>query len=450
MSELPIDRVVCGDAIELMREKIPDASIHAIVTDPPYGLEFMGEEWDTFQEKGQGKGWQIAGKPSLEKFDGRNDWHSKSRPAFRGHTIEHWRNYQQWTTTWAREALRVLKPGASMFVMGGTRTYHRMACGVEDAGFTVKDTLLWCYNSGFPKAQDLGKMIDRRAGAERDVIGKTSRHNSREFGRGTGDVDYGHYTGGVPDLTTPTTPLAREWEGWKVGGLKPSYEPIVWAVKPPEGAMIDNALKHGVGAVNVDACRIPFEDKDDAETAHNNALGPVERYKTHKMIYGGGRKSAGFQDTHSSQGRYPANMVRTDRFEDEYDRFYFVPKASRAERDEGLDDVDEKLFGQSGGARQALKKGQKEYLKNHIGLNVIKKVKNIHPTVKPIRLGEHLIKLVTRPGQTVADFFCGSGSFLIAARRLNRCYIGFDNNPEYIEIAKRRLAAVLKPLEAYE
>lgn len=471
MSALPIDQILCGDAAELSRGKLPDCSVHAMVTDPPYGLEFMGEEWDKFKVKDYGIS-GFLGKPLSQhkRFgrkgeEGTQDLKIKKDFEILPHFFKgDLQIYQKWTTAWATEALRILKPGASMLVMGGTRTYHRMACGVEDAGFQIKDCLAWCYNSGFPKAQDLGIMFDKqecrrrleqRLGRKptkaefkeawksfRKIVGrytapdgilrKAEEHTPHKE-IGISSQKWGFETSGYRNLTAPATNLARKWDGWKVGGLKPAYEPILFAVKPPEGSYTDNVLKYGVGAINVDGCRIPFEDEDDI---HGKNPHTIHKEEANYGIY---HPYSNKQFDVNKQGRYPANMIRTDRFHDGYDRFYFVPKASKSERELGLEDFD---------AKQVMNFGHKE----NPGRNAPKKSyphKNIHPTVKPVRLGEHLIRLVTRSGQIVADFFCGSGSFLVAARKLNRRYIGFDNKPDYAEIARHRLAAIPKPLEVY-
>lgn len=539
---LPINQVLCGDAAELMRG-LPDASIHAIVTDPPYGLEFMGEEWDKFKDEGIG-----ISKPGIYKcnlFDWKSPteyklpqqtltgnvkckkcskWKLSSNPCkcespeFPNIRLKSMEIYQSWTTAWAREALRVLLPGASMLVMGGTRTYHRMACGVEDAGFEVKDTILWCYNSGFPKAQDLGKLIDKRnernwrpevkdylnakrnekglsfnqineilgaatsgGGTASDLMGdkRFSKLPTRYIynklkvildlddrfdeliereeaerevvglGKGAGTEGNTFPLAHEFNLTAPATPLAREWDGWKVGGLKPSYEPIVWAIKPPEGSTTENVLKHGVGAINIDACRIPFEGDYKSGSWEGKQLSSIGY---------GGTEPTGFQTEMNERGRYPANMVRTDKFGDGYDRFYFVPKAERAERwfkCQICDVYQDGTHLRSHGPH-ALHchdcsidfpntEEEKEVHKNHrTESNIVS-----HPTVKPVALGEFLIKLVTREGQIVLDQFCGLGSFLVAARNSNRQYIGFDNGSEYYEIARRRLAAIPPPLEAF-
>ncbi len=436
MSELPIDQILCNDVVELAKE-FPDSSIHAIVTDPPYGLEFMGEEWDTPRKF---KRFGRSGEEGKQDLKVKKNFEILPR-FFKDDLIV----YQEWTTSWATEAFRVLKPGASMLVMGGTRTYHRMACGVEDAGFGIKDTVLWCYNSGFPKAQDLSKMIDKRLGkeSERKVIGK----ERIDVGMQSGHMHAGRPSKTIQvDITAPATDLAKRWDGWKVGGLKPSYEPILWAVKPPEGTVIDNVLEHGVGAINVDGCRIGNEK---VKRGRDGCQAPQ-----FDGIYNQGKRYNGFNaEGGYYQGRYPANMIRTDRFYDGHDRFYFIPKTDRGERwfkcevcgvcQEGthLGNHDDHALHCYDCDVNFPKKEQDAHGNHKTKSNII-----AHPTVKPVDLIEHLIKLVTRKGQIVADFFCGLGTTPVAARMLNRHYIGSDNNPDYIEIAKHRLAAIPKPL----
>lgn len=279
---------------------------------------------------------------------------------------------------------------------------------------------------------------------KRPVIGK-----DKNWGRASDSLGIG---GKNWDVTLPYSDLAKKWDGWKVGGLKPAYEPILWAVKPPEGSYIDNVLKHGVGAVNVDGCRIPFESEEDI---HGKNPHTIHKEEANYGIY---HPYSNKQFDVNEQGRYPANMIRTDRFHDGYDRFYFIPKASRGERwfkckvcavcQDGThrgDHDDHALHCHDCGVDFPNTEEGRETHKNHrTESNII-----AHPTVKPVSLGEHLIKLVTREGQIVVDFFCGLGSFSVAARHQNRHYIGFDNNPDYIEIARHRLTAIPRPLEAY-
>lgn len=510
MDKLPIDQLFCGDVVRLSKELLPDSSIHGISTDPPYGLEFMGEEWDKFRDGDKSRYFHRPDTETARGF-GAKDFGTPIKVLPRSPEGKALLVYQSWTTSWAREALRVLKPGASMLVMGGTRTHHRMMCGVEDAGFIIKDMLLHCYNSGFPKSQDLGKMLDKRNERNwrpevKDYLNSKRKEKGLSFnqinkmlgtaisGGGTAstlmgdkrfnelptqdiynklkvilDLDNrfdelierkeaerkiiglktnGKATSGICyrmngmkqtyNETTPALEDAKKWDGWKVGGLKPSYEPIIWAVKPPEGAIIDNVLKHGVGAANVDACRIPYDGEDDIHGKNPHTIHKVE------ANYGIYSPYADQKFEVSERGRYPSNMIRTDRFHDGYDRFYFVPKAGRAERDEGLEGLPLKELKTHG----EMNPDTTRQSHNTTGQQPAK-AKNIHPTVKPVALMEHLIKLVTRKGQIVLDPFVGSGTTCIAARKLLRHYIGFDNNAEYIKIAKHRLAAVPKPLEDY-
>jgi len=192
--------ILLGDCRERMAE-MEENSIDAIVCDPPYELGFMGMKWD-------GSG--IA--------------------------------YDQ--EVW-RQAWRVLKPGGYLLAFGGTRSYHRLACAIEDAGFVLHPMIGWCYGSGFPKATNLSKMLDKAAGAERKVIGEPTRHGGGDSQIMKGDYD--------PPITAPATDAARQWDGWYYGrqSLKPALEPICVAQKPPEGRMVDNVRKWGCGAVDM-------------------------------------------------------------------------------------------------------------------------------------------------------------------------------------------------------
>lgn len=245
----------CGDNLDVM-PTLEANSIDTVITDPPYGLEFMGKEWD-------------HGVPG----------------------VAYW-----------KECLRVAKPGAALCAFGGTRTHHRLMCAIEDAGWEIRDVLMWVYGSGFPKSHDISKAIDKAAGAEREVVGPGHRHNGRAFGSGQGDADYGTFAGGVPSITAPATPAAALWDGWGTA-LKPAYEPIIVAMKPREGTFANNALEWGVAGINVDGCRVQLMDGDSdmlKAKAHKDGHG-------HKLGgYDGGWKRQ--QDTVPS-GRWPANLV---------------------------------------------------------------------------------------------------------------------------------------------
>jgi hypothetical protein len=202
-----------GDCLEKMRE-LGDGTIDSIVTDPPYGLSFMGKGWD-------------HGVPGSE--------------------------------FWV-EALRVAKPGTHLLAFGGTRTYHRLAVAIEDAGWEIRDCVMWVYGSGFPKSHNVGKGIDKAAGAEREVIGK----HRNPAGNKAGGNSLNMSAVGMPDsasITAPATAAAKQWDGWGTA-LKPAYEPIIVARKPLTSTVAENVLRHGTGAINVDGCRVEHEEAD--------------------------------------------------------------------------------------------------------------------------------------------------------------------------------------------
>ena len=236
-----------GDCLEVMRA-MPSNSVDSIVTDPPYGLSFMGKRWD----------YDV---PSVE--------------------------------VWA-ECLRVLKPGGHLLAFAGTRTQHRMAVRIEDAGFEIRDMIAWVYGSGFPKSLDVSKAIDKAAGAEREVVVRKDNK-----GRAPGNIaSNGHNTDPAGDpITAPATDAARQWQGWGTA-LKPALEPITMARKPLVGTVADNVLQHGTGALNIDGCRV--EGRERTDYGLGNAM------RSHGSTYGAPTASADFDST---KGRWPANLI---------------------------------------------------------------------------------------------------------------------------------------------
>jgi hypothetical protein len=243
-------RVFLGDCLEVMRE-LPDASVHAVVTDPPYGIGVHGHEWDVPARRIRGAAGERGGG-RVAHYD-----HGKSivttRPAG---TAVRGRNQPVWVRRgarqWARECFRVLKPGGHLLAFGGSRTWHRLAAGVEDAGFELRDSIAWLYGSGFPKSLDVSKAIDAAAGAEREVVGPGQwaavRGTERGATQGASTVARraGYNMKAAPDVTAPATDAARQWEGWGTA-LKPAFEPIVVARKPLVGTVAANVLAHGTG-----------------------------------------------------------------------------------------------------------------------------------------------------------------------------------------------------------
>lgn len=226
-------KILVGDCIEVMRG-MEENTVDAVICDPPYALGFMGKAWDRFPtDKGPKK-----------------PFANRSRESKLGGTP-----FQEWCQTWAVECLRVAKPGAYLLAFGGTRTFHRLACAIEDAGWVLKDTLMWCYGSGFPKSHDISKAIDRKAGGEREVVGENPNYRRAQ-------ADY-HWAGGdtptrqiiSKEITAPATPEAKQWDGFGTA-LKPAWEPVILAQAPLEGTYAENVLKWGCGALNIDGCRI--------------------------------------------------------------------------------------------------------------------------------------------------------------------------------------------------
>ena len=390
MSEI---NLMLGDCLERLRE-LPDNSVDSIVTDPPYGLSFMGKKWD----------YDV---PSVE--------------------------------IWA-ECLRVLKPGGHLLTFAGTRTQHRMAVRIEDAGFEIRDMIAWVYGSGFPKSLDVSKAIDKAAGAEREVVGSKlgrpgyhlSGHDGGEaFGHGLSSSTYETRLAST-QITAPATEAAQQWQGWRTA-LKPALEPITVARKPLIGTVAENVLTHGTGAINVDACRVPADDNVRFERAPGN----VSRENWRKGTCVGAAIP-------TDQGRWPANLIH-DGSQMVLDLFPQTgPSAGRDSRGRNhqafTDDARQSIrddvhpgYGDTGSAARFFYCA-KTAKKDRGG-------ENNHPTVKPTDLMRYLCRLVTQPGGTVLDPFMGSGSTGKAAMLEGFDFIGVERDTAYFEIAKGRIEA---------
>jgi len=282
-----LGHIICGDCTDVMK-KIPENSIDAIVTDPPYGLEFMGKDWDRFKASKQTKSQVVT-------------WLGGGMRHNRNEML----NYQQFCYEWAKECFRVLKPGGYLLAFGGPRTFHRLACGIEDVGFEIRDTIAYIYGSGFPKALDISKRIDMLKGAKREVVGKYQFPDGRRriaprVSNKNVDTPNIEGTPKQRDITAPATPEAKQWQGWKTA-LKPAVEPIVVARKPlSEKTVAENVLKWRTGGLNVDGCRISL-------AGEKQPMGSAKRvYKanqyTDEKIYGDNKITP-------PEGRYPSNVI---------------------------------------------------------------------------------------------------------------------------------------------
>ena len=410
-------RIETGDCLDVLRT-LPADSVDAIVTDPPYGLAFMGKRWD----------YDV---PSVE--------------------------------IWA-ECLRVLKPGGHLLAFAGTRTQHRMAVRVEDAGFEIRDLIAWVYGSGFPKSLDVSKAIDKAAGAERAVVGK------KVTGRALGGSNWRDGDAGgqeTVDITAPATEAARQWAGWGTA-LKPALEPITVARKPLIGTVAENVLAHGTGALNVDGCRVKLAANEDAAALQARS-GGVRGFANEYV----GGKAKGAPPTDMSAGRWPANLIHDGSEEvvglfpqagggygvrgkggqtyasgkgfantlaltgqevgygdsGSAARFFYCAKASKRDRDEGCEGMEERpAFDNPNGSMGGNMGSRSGPRRNH------------HPTVKPTDLMRYLCRLVTPPNGTILDPFTGSGSTGKAAMLEGFQFIGIEREAEYCEIARARIS----------
>lgn len=412
-------QLINGDCVEEIK-KLQENSVDAIVTDPPYHLVsivkrfgkadsapakfgtdgafaraskgFMGKQWDGLDENGIG----IA------------------------------QNVELW-----KECLRVLKPGGHLLAFSGTRTYHRMASAIEDAGFEVRDMIEWVYGSGFPKSLNVGKAVDKLQGNEREIIGEHPYAN-----RGTAQSKQSVNLSGSPERSQFLDKGTSEWEGWGTA-LKPAHEPICMARKPlSEKTVAENCLKWGTGGINIEESKVGTEITKttikDFSQAHGNQFGkagityPTEGYKE------------------NTPGRFPANLLH-DGSEEVRECFPETKSTPRTATMGGTGGIgvntnfqrgsETSDYSDSGNASRFFKSiiYQAKASKSDRGQG------NTHATVKPTALMEYLIKMVTKEGQTVLEPFMGSGTTGVACKNINRNFIGIELEKDYFEIAKRRI-----------
>ena len=395
-----------GDCLEVLKT-LPENSVDSIVTDPPYGLSAAPN----------------SGKKSTGGFMGKKwDYDVPS--------VEIW-----------KECLRVLKPGGYLLAFAGTRTQHRMAVRIEDAGFEIRDMLAWVFGSGFPKSLDVSKAIDKAAGANREVVGTKNLHGykSKEDGnsRGSGlreDFDK------VNQLTAPATPEAKKWEGWGTA-LKPALEPITLARKPlSEKTVAENVLKWGTGGINIDACRIPVnKDVDDPRLG---GKGTWSSEKMAKNVYEGGY--AGERVSSSELGRFPANLIHDG--SDEVLSAFPDAKGQQGDLKNHKREIisPNGIYGKQPPRKDAIARIEtdKSAARFFYCPKTTKKDRgegNNHPTVKPTELMLYLIKLVTKPEGITLDPFMGSGSTGKAAARGNFKFIGIEREQDFYNIAQARI-----------
>lgn len=412
----PTVQLIHGDCLDALKA-IPDCTVDSVVTDPPYALSFMSCKWDTWESP-------IA--------------------------------YQKWCQQWATECLRVLKPGGHLLAFSGTRTYHRLVCGIEDAGFLIADKLEWLYGQGFPKSLAVDKAIDKMLGAEREVVGTKVTGNAKQATSRTGEFADGQHGGTqVVSVTAPSTDEANRWAGWGTA-LKPAHESIVRARKPLDGTVAATVTRWGTGALNIDGCRVAG---GPPRTTHADG--------TKRSCTTDGWRMRPHDATPAPPGRWPPNTVLSH---DASCNGECVPGCPVAELDQQsgpcggapgnrravgsmgygnrqVTPFESHGYTDSGGAsrffptfRYCAKPSTRE---KSAGLDG----RNPHPTTKPVELCRWLCRLVTPPGGVVLDCFAGSGTIGVAAVLEGFAPVLIEAEAEYLPVIEGRLAWALRQSE---
>jgi len=311
-----------------------------------------------------------------------------------------------------------------------------MAVAIEDAGFSIRDQIMWLYGSGFPKSLNLGKSVDKKLGNERIKTGQTKIHGIKGMPQSEERTAIGAGSFGQ-EVEEEITVGTSEWEGWGTA-LKPAHEPIVLARKPlSENSIVANVLKHRTGGIHIDACRVGKESLEYRTTSYKDA-------KTGEFSGQGQKNHTTGQKT--VEGRFPSNVMHNGLQED-WARYFYCPKTSKAEKNRGLEDLPIKKTSSMSGRRDS--HDMEGYsIDNDVTGRFVTEKQNVHPTVKPVRLMRYLCRLVTPKGGTVLDPFMGSGSTGIAAKDEGFEFIGIEREKEYFEIAERRVS-VASPLEEF-
>ena len=476
------------DCLEVLKMMIEDeVFVDSIVTDPPYHLtstvDRFGKEGSAAPKDKDGLYNRIDRGFMGQEWDGGDI-------AFRKETWE--------------LCFKVLKPGGHLLAFSGSRTYHRMAVAIEDAGFDIRDQIMWLYGSGFPKSHNIGKAVDKKLGNERKKTGETKTHSNKGMPQAENRTAIGAGAFGQEveeDITVGTT----EWEGWGTA-LKPAHEPLVLARKPlSEKSVVDNVLKHRTGAINIDGCRVEGNDakypdsnpdfRDQGRQSKENmgidklSFGQTENVKRKKVVRKSRDENSVWTDDNSGmkaegseyadadpRGRFPSNIMHdgSDVVKDifpynkagsykgegsksggiwnkstgkpagrEYgdegsaSRYFYCAKTSKAERNQGLNNFPIKQT-QGGGGGIGDYEDDVNSASGKFGSEKAPS-KNVHPTVKPIKLMKYLCRLITPKGGTVLDPFMGSGSTGMAAKEENFDFVGVEKQKEYFNIASARI-----------
>jgi DNA modification methylase len=418
----PLSEIIEGDSRHILAT-LAESSIDSVVTDPPYALLSINK--------------RFANSMRTESTE-----LTAAGPYYRTGKGFMGKNWDTGETAFDplfwREVLRVLKPGGHLLAFSGTRTYHRLAVAIEDAGFEIRDQIGWLYGSGFPKSHDVSKGIDKAAGAERikvriaadqlgnppNLVGGAVKGDDRPWRQAA--IERGYHE---KDGDEPASDAAREWQGWGTA-LKPAWEPIVMARKPFKGTVAGNVQAHGTGAINIDGCRV---GEEQTITRRNGDSGGRSAY---------GRDERKFERV-NPPGRWPANVIH-DGSEEVLAAFPEAPGQMAKAAEGGDRRKDQNVYGAmtrgSNGAEPRDDGGSAaRFFYCAKASKSDREAGNTHPTVKPTALMRYLCRLVTPPGGTVLDPFMGSGSTGKAAALEGFNFIGIEREAEYAAIARARL-----------
>lgn len=370
-----------GNMLDML-DILEKESIDSIVTDPPYELNFMSKGWDNAG---------VSFQPD----------------------------------TW-KKCYEVLKPGGYLLAFGGSRTFHRIACAIEDAGFEIRDTIMWLYGSGFPKSLNIGLAVDKKNG----IDNRTGNIVQGMASNNTESLNNHKYETQNFKKEYEERKAQNEWRGWGTA-LKPSFEPIIIARKPFKGSLVDNVIKNGVGGINIDECRVGNEVMINKGMSSLGVMHDDNWQSNRKVVS-------------KVEGRFPANTILTydETPSDERLRYFYCAKASKKDRDEGLEEFEE----------QKVNDGRQKEIDNAFQRGETLR-HNVHPTVKPTLLMQYLVRLVTPNNGIILDPFNGSGSTGKAVmyenkeRNKNYKYIGIELTEEYLPISKARIEYVCKLAE---
>lgn len=437
--------VVHGDCTEVLPRWAEDGlRFDAVVCDPPYHLTSIVKRFG-------------AANAAPAQF-GRDGAFARSSRGFMGQTWDGGDIAFQ-PETWAA-VLSVMKPGAHLIAFGGSRTWHRIACAIEDAGFEIRDTLMWVYGSGFPKSHDISKGIDKAAGATRNIVCRSARHVSGKPGQRTeglhGSSTFAETIGMEAYLTAPATDSARRWEGWG-SALKPAVEPIILARKPLEGTLAANTLTHGCGGLNIDECRVSLAAGADASQLRTMNRG--QRTKdTSGQKWGLSKTAADTRWSLRPDGRWPPNLLH-----DGSPEVLACFPASAGQQGDLRGHANTRptkiCFGDMPPAADHPKRGDfgsaarffpsfpftddERRLLYHTKANTSDRAGSKHPTVKPVALMRWLCRLVTPLGGLILDPFAGSGTTGAAAIAEGFNAVLVEQNADYVADIRKRLDAVV-------